>query len=419
MLRDDWLALWNPPRVGNPAMNFIDGVRVLGMFAVHFGHVALSQLTSLDTATAKTRMIPLPLPAKLALCGFCLVDTFFVLSGFVLIQTALPQLQKSNSIFGRFKIAFSLIVKRYIRLFGVLAFFVLSSALTKPVDPQLLAQLSVTKRNVLLSAFNGAHGTCRNHWLPSLLLISNIVNDGKGLDCTPWTWYLDVDWQLYLFGLLFLVLLPKKPKHLKAIIIGVIIGSVAATMSIARTLNIETGLYHVIMQVQPITNSPLLDFNLAKTNFIASFYARPEIRACAYFTGMFGGVLWYNRSGEPIDHKKSQLVDWLLVALAIGVAYSPLALIEAPLIICVIHHGFYRLVWAIINVVIGYRLLRDRTSLLRRALAAKALVPLSRISYAWYHTHSGIVLLAVYLLSDKVDKNLFMRDLRVTFMLLG
>ncbi|CAF3832680.1 unnamed protein product, partial [Rotaria sp. Silwood1] len=167
----------------NDSFSFINGIRVLALFWVIFGHLfsfgAFYSSNLLDIIAWSNN-----LAFQLILGGQFSVDTFFVLSGFL---TAIVFVREADKQKFSFRFVLLYYIHRYIRLTPVYLLVILISINLTPYfgnGPAFPFEQGFES--------NG----CRNQWWwTSILYISNLVQPDNM--CLPITWYLQNDMQFH------------------------------------------------------------------------------------------------------------------------------------------------------------------------------------------------------------------------------
>ncbi|XP_054934337.1 uncharacterized protein [Dermacentor andersoni] len=127
--------------------------------------------------------------------GMLSVETFFIMSGFLVAFGILSEVKRKKSIWFLLPVT---AVMRYIRLtvpgaFLVGVFFLYPLLVSGPLVDDVVQYL--------------VNDVCRRNWWHVLLHVSNLRNP---LDvCLPTLWYIACDYQLFLATLLFVFLLAK------------------------------------------------------------------------------------------------------------------------------------------------------------------------------------------------------------------
>ncbi|CAF3851450.1 unnamed protein product, partial [Rotaria sp. Silwood1] len=175
----------------NDSFSFINGIRVLALFWVIFGHLfsfgAFYSSNLLDIIAWSNN-----LAFQLILGGQFSVDTFFVLSGFL---TAIVFVREADKQKFSFRFVLLYYIHRYIRLTPAYLLVILISINLTPYfgnGPAFPFEQGFES--------NG----CRNQWWwTSILYISNLVQPDNM--CLPITWYLQNDMQFHWLAPLALV----------------------------------------------------------------------------------------------------------------------------------------------------------------------------------------------------------------------
>lgn len=112
----------------------------------------------------------------------------------------------------------------------------------------------------------------------SILFISNLVDNGKDI-CLGWSWYLQVDFQLFVFGV-FILLLRDRYKN-TALIFSSICAFVTMIFVFVFTLNEKIVLWTDI--------SSLANYQ----DFMLNLYFKPWGRCTPYLMGLLFGILFF------------------------------------------------------------------------------------------------------------------------------
>ncbi|XP_030757502.1 nose resistant to fluoxetine protein 6-like isoform X1 [Sitophilus oryzae] len=238
-------------------LSCLNGIRFLSMMWVVQGHVAsmaivspLDNLYDIFEYLQQTRSL-------FYVSGTLSVDSFFFLSGFLLVYVFMKSMKAGT----KFNIIY-FYVHRYLRLTipfipVILVFTFLAKYFgSGPLYPQIDASLG---------------NVCRKNWWKSILYIQNFF--GEYVACNEQTWYLNVDWQLYLVSPIILLLLYKIP------LIGVpLIGIISLASMI--------GNYIITTHYQlPALLSNFRNFE----DYFLKFYVQPYTRAPPYLIGTLVG----------------------------------------------------------------------------------------------------------------------------------
>ncbi|KAJ8721333.1 hypothetical protein PYW07_002108 [Mythimna separata] len=253
---------------GRRVMNFqsppnsiecLDGIRALAMMWVVLGHSFSSEPNWLNPIDGFLWMTSWQ--ALWVLSGTVTVDTFFMLSGFLVVYTTVgkfnsKQLLKNIHLFW---------LNRLLRMFPLLAVACLFEA----------TYLNRVADGPIWSTVEGHVHRCRTSWWSTLLHIQNYMNPTN--TCIGQTWYLAIDVQLHILSpiLLYWVLLGNKRIAWAALLTGLVGILVASTT------------YNFIMEF-PSTMGGRPEETLY---YSVNYYMNTLTRASPFFVGMVFGYI--------------------------------------------------------------------------------------------------------------------------------
>eukprot|EP01083_Nonionella_stella_P237265 832495_1 len=181
--------------------NFLDGIRVISMSWVIWGHVYVYYLMSSPSNQAV--LMPFDSTAKqypyvftqfymmIAEYGFFSVDSFYYLSGFLAAFALYRQINK----YGNKVIRMSYLwiplsyLHRFLRIFPMMAFILFVQWF---VADQLPYGYRVTSRDI-------NNDLCKDSWYKVLFFYANLEKDMTDLGCMGHLWYIQCDMQMFLF----------------------------------------------------------------------------------------------------------------------------------------------------------------------------------------------------------------------------
>ena len=230
------------------------------------------------------------------------VDSFFVLSGFLLTYLTLKKLK---SVDGKIKPKFWILfyVRRYVRLTPAMMLVILatvglwkvmgndSSPLWQPMQTQLKA--------------------CEKHWWTNLFYINNLFSDNY---CIGWTWYLANDFQFYAISPPIIILMYKYP----------LIGGLS-TAALTALSCLAAFIVSYEKNLPPGSTSYMMNFHIADEFNIYSFntiYIKPWTRFCSYGVGMLLG--WFIFTKPPGSFRVPIFVPFVGWILAFFTAFFTL-----------------------------------------------------------------------------------------------
>ncbi|GAB6033348.1 hypothetical protein CHUAL_013115 [Chamberlinius hualienensis] len=303
------------------------------------------------------------------------VDIFFIITGFLTMQTVIEKFVNTNS-FRRVKFVIIYIVHRYWRLvttyglvlfvfrIGLLPYFA-SGPFYEDMDPY-----------------------CRYEWWKNLLLISNWLPLDK--QCYPMTWYMSCSMQLHLMGLI--ILLPifnsrfKWISILNAVIVLIVscywIGWVSYTMDIPAN-------YSAINR-QEISNY-LEKMKLFKDRI----YMTPFYHFGSYAIGMVTGWILYHYKDCIKLNKKQAITGWTTCAiLEFGTIH--LMYFEPNCLIKSFHSALAVTLWSLSIAWVIVACISGHGGFIHHLLAWKYWTPLSKLTLTIYLLQSTVIDIMCY-----------------------
>ncbi|CAK1600712.1 unnamed protein product [Parnassius mnemosyne] len=265
------------------ALECLDGIRALAMIWILIGHSFSSQSFTYNPLESLRWMISLE--ALWVTAGHIAVDTFFMLSGLLVVYTTAGKLTSV----GLLKNIHFFYLNRLLRMFPVLA-------TTALLEASLFNHVS--DGPVWDTVISQAH-RCRTFWWSTLLHIQNYVNSRN--ICIGATWYLAIDTQLHILSPIILVWVLSGNKGIAwiALTAGVVTSITAAT--IYNFINeFPTGM------ISAMQGPKILDY-------IVYYYMNTLTRAPPFFVGMMFGYLLHIWRGKRLEIATAlNLILWAL-----------------------------------------------------------------------------------------------------------
>ncbi|KAL4704042.1 hypothetical protein ACJJTC_003989 [Scirpophaga incertulas] len=296
-----------------------------------------------------------------------LVDTFFVISGFLVAKNLVHYKRLPNILL--------MIVKRYVRLVVALAiviFFLVS------VFPHI-GSGPLWNRYVMEES-----GACReNGWL-NILMLSNYINPDRV--CLVISWYIPCDFHFFVIAVVVFAMFKKYPRC------GVLCAgalSVAAVVT-PGVVNYVNNLQAIQLFTYEFVADPRKNEQFHKT------YIKSHTRAAAYVIGFFSGyLLMYCRKKKVMMMSQSKSVIIACVALVIMVFVTMLGVSYHYRNYSKIEGAFYaalnRPIWAFGVVLLILSCIFGKVPVVTSFLSWYPWVPLSRLAYGIYLVHTIIV----------------------------
>ncbi|CAB4059068.1 unnamed protein product [Lepeophtheirus salmonis] len=312
------------------------------------------------------------IPFLILLSAELAVDTFFTIGGFLMAYLFLKFLDKSK---GKFN-PLALYLHRYIRLTPTYAILIL-------VFHTLPLKMSF---GPFRKFADDLVDRCDNNWWTNLLYINNFINANK--NCMGESWYLAVDFQLYLISPFIVWALWKGKK------IGGIVFSIAMVLSAA-----------VPAAVTAINEYPfMVTFSIKDPDWTTGFYTKSWNRTGPYFIGLLFGFLLYKMDKNEIHFKLKKvfvLVGWTLsTAIALTLIFGLYYIWPIDLqcyysrcfsvVASTFYSAFARTAWGVMICWVIFVCIKGYGGLVNSFLSSHLWAPISRISYIMYLTHVHI-----------------------------
>ncbi|XP_054713019.1 nose resistant to fluoxetine protein 6-like [Uloborus diversus] len=312
--------------------------------------------------------------------GFYSVDSFFVLSGFLLTYLFLKEYSKNDGKMSAMSWLY-FYVHRYLRL-----------------TPVYMVVLGITS-TIYLYMGSGPNWTdntidpvCKDYWWANLLYINNFF--GSAHQCMAWSWYLANDMQFFVISPLFLVTLWRWPKIGFSLVALFLFGSAAANFTI-------TYHYDLIAAINSDSVANLI-LTLGKfSDYFEKLYIKPYTRIGPYLIGILTGYLLFKAkaSNRPKMSTIALSVGWFVAsAVTLTCVYGLYHNTPSTLgnsFFNALNRSVYGagLCWVI------YVCLTDQGGFINKLLSYKLFIPLSRLTYTAYLIHP--LFITGYLTSTK------------------
>ncbi|GBM27686.1 Nose resistant to fluoxetine protein 6 [Araneus ventricosus] len=342
----------------------LHGIRFLSMAWVIICHGYMNGANSVRNSLEMIDFID-HWTLQVILNGFFSVDSFFVLSGFLVGYLYFQQAAKTDG-----KIPWLYFyIHRYVRLTPV---YMIVLAFFATVSPFLGSGPLWPDYTVVQE--------CKDNWWWNLLYINNFQNAG----CMTWAWYLANDMQFYVISPLFLITLYRWPKIGYSLLGLFFCITFTANFAITYEYDLVPGMGNIVEYAQDLP--PYLPRLVDIFNMI---YVKPYTRVGAYLVGLLLAYIVYKRKQNNSGKLNTITlwIGWILassIALAcqFGLYHHKLSTVETSFYNALSRIGFsLALAWVIFVCVIG------QGDAVNSILSWKALIPLSRLTYCAYLVH--------------------------------
>ncbi|CAH0550691.1 unnamed protein product [Brassicogethes aeneus] len=350
----------------NPALTILYGLRAVSILMIitahRFGTYVSSALLNFDYIETQYRS----LLTTILFHGDLFVDTFFILSGILVVYTLLNQFEKKIMNPG------FMILIRYVRLTPAYAFVIFYYA----------TLFNHTGNGPLWKIVAGGDSQdCKTNWWTNLLYISNYVNADHM--CMTHSWYLPCDFHYFIIGIFICILIKKERKSG----LGVLTIFTVASMAIPFILTIVYQRPALLHFYPEFLTGPKVHPDFLLT------YCKSHTRATPYFIGMFAGYLYYRLQGKEVHICRLKSIVLLLVSLTLmfmsvfigGVFYNPYHAYNAAE--SASYAALHRPAWALGSIGLLYTASYGHGYIINKVLTWSPLVPLAKLVYGAYLVH--------------------------------
>jgi len=284
-----------------PKTAALEGMRVLSMQWVIIGHTLLILIeNNVDNPNHMLQSVVTKFAYQPLVNATVSVDTFFVISGFLLAYVSMRKLRKmaakNPSASTYVGAIFLFTIHRWLRLVPVLGVVMLASA-----------ELVQSVGNGPLWTGAAVGHFCREYWWTNLLFINNLYPSELSDECVGQSWYLANDMQFFILGVIALITFVAVPFFRERFAVRVAILSVIAIASCVLRMAVianeklwPTGQLWGPMKELPdgtyLTSFPhntdVHPDDLAYATKVNNhMYVQPWYRIATYIVGVIAGLL--------------------------------------------------------------------------------------------------------------------------------
>ncbi|XP_017103745.3 nose resistant to fluoxetine protein 6 [Drosophila bipectinata] len=376
------------PKSNPNVIDCLHGIRCMSFIWVVFAHDYMVFASSPNTNMLDALSWIKSFFSQFVIHGIFAVDTFFFLSGMLLVVIALRTMERTK---GKLNIPM-MYLQRYVRLTPLVAFAILLYLKILPLlgDGPLFGQISFD-----------SYASCEANWLWTLLYVQNYATRDM---CLSHSWYLAVDMQLFIFAPFLLIALFRWGKKAAAsiFILMLLLASCLFSMMVIKNMSMN-----------------------GSEEGRAKLYYTPNVRASPYLVGILFGYFLHLTRGKKFNlNPITVLLGWLvalaLIFTCLIAVYraSDISIVEEALFVSLTRIAWpLGLCWVVFACMNGYGYLADSF------LSSPLWQPMSRLSYAAYIFHmfieslnSGITRTSTYF-SDYQVMLRFWADLGFTMIL--
>ncbi|XP_071482122.1 O-acyltransferase like protein-like [Diadema antillarum] len=358
-------------------MAVLNGLRVISMFWIILGHSVQFMQWKLENPTESLKKAQ-SFSALAIVNADVSVDTFFVMSGFLVTFLTLKALTKTNG-----KVNWGMFyLHRYLRLTPV---YMVAMGIWAALVVHFGTGIGKT------AFFTGIRYTCNSLWWTHLFYVNNFYpfQETLTISCMSWAWYLACDMQFYLLSPLFITLLYKRSRlGICSLIVGIILSVTTVIIVVTyfgHTVNAVYGNYNNRTAAQPDADY---------------YYTKPYSRIHTYLVGMLLGYAMFKTKDKEIKLPLfAVIIGWVVALLTLfAVVYGTWANgyeRYVPQIESVLYLSFHRLAWSIAVAWIIFACVRGYGGFFNVLLGWSFWIPLGRLTYGAYLVHPIVIITTV------------------------
>ncbi|XP_050523734.1 nose resistant to fluoxetine protein 6-like [Daktulosphaira vitifoliae] len=354
----------------------IHGLKFISTCFIIVGHRFMFSLGAPIMNTEFIETFYSKLEAMVILNGPILVDTFFIISGFLACYLLLEHIQNHPKTY-RISLFY---IHRYVRLTPVYA-IVLAFYCT------LLIRIG---DGPMWSEKIGAEvDRCQLSWWTNILYINNYVGADKL--CMIQSWYIACDTHLFLTAPIIVSLLYHKPQLGRFVLVSILVLSIATTFFVTYSGKLDAFLLvHIKILRDPVVNKTF-----------KNLYIPTHTRATPYYIGMITGLVRHKM--KHTSYKINKYIVWINWMLSITLMsgtllsawwfYKPDYTYDA--FVASLYGALYRTTWA---TGVSWTIIAVSTGnggFIEPLLCWKPVITLSRLTYCAFLCHGGLQLYAI------------------------
>ncbi|XP_023240696.1 nose resistant to fluoxetine protein 6-like [Centruroides sculpturatus] len=348
----------------------LHGIRFISCTWIILGHTYYCKNYIEIAALSKVKELGYGIMFQVVLNAGFAADTFFFLSGLLVVYTTLQKMQECN---GRFNIIY-FYFRRYWRLTPA---FMLATGL---IIMGPIYGSGPIWQETLKPFVDG----CEKNWWTNLLYISNIIKTSES--CVPHGWYISCDMQFYLLSPLIFLTLYKKPSLGKLLIAG----GIVLSMAIVGTLTL-------FFKQPPVSLFSIPDPRDVN-DFLDTVGYKPYTHFASYCIGMAAGYLLVTHNKLTIK-TICQILGWAVsIILSVTIVYGTLMWNSGympSLPITLLYAATCRPIWTLCIAWVTIICITGHGGIINEILSWKCFVPLSRLCYLAYLLHPLMMYLYV------------------------
>ncbi|XP_015599963.1 nose resistant to fluoxetine protein 6 [Cephus cinctus] len=341
----------------------ISGIKCVAMFMIVAGHTLIFVVSGpvlnrifWEEAVSKVQN-------SVFLNNPLLVDTFLLLSGFLMSRLLLRELDKRGHVNFIF-----LYIFRYIRLTPV---YMVMLGLYMTWLPKL-------DKGPLWYRMDLEKERCLSSWWTNLLYVNNYVNTDNL--CMFQSWYLSVDTQLFILAPIVVYPLWRWRRPGEFILAGVTTLSMLIPFTVTLLNNLDPTFMIYTSEIKDISTN----------EYFRGSYIKTHMRASSYCFGIiFGYVVYRIQIAELKLSKNTIKIGWFLGSLSLLISMYSISVFYGPrknftTIEAAIYSSLHRAMWSLGTGWVLVACITDNAGPVKTFLTWKPLTPISRLTYSAY-----------------------------------
>ena len=400
----------------------INGIRTLSLFWVIMGHAYIIGYKIFPNTPFILEKIAPNFSFQVVLNGHFSVDSFFVLSGLLVMYLSLRQLDRTE----RTKLGYLLFfIKLYVhRILRISPTFIILLLLYWQIFP-LMSDGPLWRPGV-----DEWVGSCDNFgWVPPIFYFNNIYSNIDALkQCMGWTWYLANDMQFFLISPIFIIpaFVFKFPFGLIPLFVAIILFLIPPLV-ITAVYSLHSNLYFPLNHLKDGLFEVASNMTYGDSNVY--YYVKPYCRINPYLIGMALGYIiwkvnqWKSKTGDrrALELRLAVLstISWpISFALCFSLVYGLYGSFHGHLMSefeNILYLGLSRTLWGLGVSLLVFICYSGMGGPISTFLSWGVFVPLSRLTFTAYLIHPIVLSTSLFSLRN----TLIYEDTSFVYMIVG
>ena len=407
---------YQPPN----AIRCLNGIRTLSMFWVILGHCYLFGLFEMTNTLYLFQEVALRFSFQPVLNGYFSVDSFFVLSGILVMYLSLRELcrtKKTAKGYALFLLKFY--VHRVLRITPTLFVVLVSYWQLTP----LLSDGPLWRPSI-----DGMVELCDGTgWISPLFYFNNFYpkfTDG----CMAWTWYLANDMQFFIISPIFIFLAYFLPFPQPLIPLGITVCLfLFPSFILTAVFSLHSNFYFPINHLSDglLANAS----SMPQGDLTEYYYTKPYCRINPYLIGMGLGYILWKISQWKRESENTRLLELRMAVL--DVFFWPISFVICFALVYglygtfhghimsefenILYLGLSRTLWGLGLSLFIFICFSGMGGPIDAFLSWGVFVPLSRLTFSAYLIHPVVIAVFMFSLRDK----LYYYDITYAFLIVG